>query len=135
MGFIDNILKGLGLKNDDEPEEKTEEKIEEESNSQNSQEEKIEIVIIGKNPLFEGEEEVIRKGAEHLLEIGRASDIYEAIGVYGTMFRGLKYKGMEKTEDGKTIITFRDFVSMQFKEEQEREAAARKPNENEEREL
>ncbi len=135
MGFIDNILKGLGLKNDDEPEEKTEEKIEEESNSQNSQEEKIEIVIIGKNPLFEGEEEVIRKGAEHLLEIGRASDIYEAIGVYGAMFRGLKYKGMEKTEDGKTIITFRDFVSMQFKEEQEREAAARKPNENEEREL
>ena len=116
MGFLDSILKKLGAKEDNKQEENAE--TEDSSSNNQEKEDNIQIVIIGKGEMFEDEEEQIKVGAKQLLEIGRAKDMNDAIATIGTMFRGLRYRGTEVTEDGKTVITFEDVVSIKNRKEQ-----------------
>lgn len=82
--------------------------IEIEDNEDNKEnEEKYEIRIQGNINLFDEEERKILQGANELLKLGKATDMVEAIKVFGTMFRGLRCtKDIEYTDDGKVIITF-----------------------------
>ena len=70
----------------------------------------IEIIIDteGEKPIFEQEDEQIKIGAKIVLENNRAENMEDAIITFACMFRGLTYKGTEHTEDGRTIITFKD---------------------------
>ena len=64
----------------------------------------IEIKIEGEIKLFENEEEIIIQGARELLQQGRAVNMQEAVITFAVMFRGLKYKGTQITDNGKQII-------------------------------
>lgn len=66
------------------------------------EEPKIDIQILSESeiPVFENEEETIRQGAQVFLENERARDLEEAIILFATMIRGLKYKRTEQTEEG-----------------------------------
>lgn len=68
----------------------------------------IEIVIENHNDVFGDEQEKIKEGARILLENGGAENIEDGIITFATMFRGLKYKGIEKDENGNVKITLKD---------------------------
>jgi len=64
--------------------------------SNNSNQDKIEIVIENNNNLFENETEMIKNGTSILLENKKVDSLEEGIIVFATMFRGLKYKKLKK---------------------------------------
>lgn len=76
--------------------------------AQNDEINNIEIVIENNNGLFENEQEIIRKGAQTFLENGAVDNIEDGIIVFATMIRGLKYKTIEKDENGNIKIILKD---------------------------
>lgn len=69
---------------------------------------KIKIVIENHHEVVENEVEKIKEAGEEFYEKGQFDNIEEAIVFFATMFDGLSYKGIEKDENGNTIIKFRD---------------------------
>ena len=67
-----------------------------------------EIVIENNRGLFENEEEIILKGAQMILDEKRADNLEEAIIVFATMFRGLRYRRRVEDENGNKKIIFVD---------------------------
>ena len=70
----------------------------------------IEIRIESENdtPVFENEDIAIKEGAQILLDNKNVDSLEEGIITFATMFRGLKYKETETSEDGKTTIVLRE---------------------------
>ena len=76
--------------------------------TQNGDINNIEIVIEHHNDCFENEEEIIREGAQTLLENGNVENFEDGIIVFATIIRGLKYKKTEKDENGHVKIILKD---------------------------
>lgn len=66
----------------------------------------ITIIIENNDNLFEGEEEIIKRGGKTYLESGIVSNLEEGCLLMATEIRGLKYKRTENDEDGNMKIIF-----------------------------
>lgn len=75
---------------------------------QESSSPKIDIIIESSNNLYENEQEMILAGARVLLENRRVDNFEDGIITFATMFRGLRYKGIEKDDDGSVKILLSD---------------------------
>jgi len=75
---------------------------------ENNSTQKVRIQIEGNIDLFKDEKEKIILGAKQLLEIGKASDMEDAIITFATMFRGLRFKETKRSEDGTVIVVLRE---------------------------
>ena len=84
--------------------------VEEPKNDNKSLLDNIEIIIEDSCGLFPNEKENIIENALLIYNAGKADDIETAIIFVATTFRGLKYEGITKDENGKTLINFRDMV-------------------------
>lgn len=80
---------------------KTEEKTMEKTNN-------IHIQIDGDIGLFKDEKQKIIEGAKQLLELGKCNDMVDAIITFATMFRGLKFREVKKTEEGEIVIVLKE---------------------------
>ena len=85
------------------------------SGEQNKAEEKtmekpnnIHIQIDGDIGLFKDEKQKIIEGAKQLLELGKCNDMVDAIITFATMFRGLKFREVKKTEEGEIVIVLKE---------------------------
>lgn len=81
---------------------KTEEKTMEKPNNN------IHIQIDGDTGLFKDEKQKIIEGAKQLLELGKCDDMVDAIITFATMFRGLKFREVKKTEEGEIVIVLKE---------------------------
>lgn len=50
------------------------------------------------------------------MEIGKAESIEDAIITYATMFRGLKFSNVQKTEEGKTVVVLRETAQLDIED-------------------
>ena len=82
---------------------KTEEKTMEKTNNTI-----IHIQIDGDIGLFKDEKQKIIEGAKQLLELGKCNDMVDAIITFATMFRGLKFREVKKTEEGEIVIVLKE---------------------------
>lgn len=78
-----------------------------ESTKSKENEVNIGIIILNHNEEFANEEELIMQNAKALLENGFADSLQDGIISSATMFRGLKYKGIEE-ENGIIKIILED---------------------------
>ena len=85
---------------------KNEEKTIEKTNNNNNN--KIHIQIDGDIGLFKDEKQKIIEGAKQLLELGKCNDMVDAIITFATMFRGLKFREVKKTEEGEIVIVLKE---------------------------
>lgn len=69
-----------------------------------------EIVIENHHSLFTGEEEIITKGAQMMLDEKRVDNLEEGIIVFATLIRGLKYKRTDIDEEGNKKIILADIT-------------------------
>lgn len=76
--------------------------------AENKNTQEIQIQIEGDLGLFKDENEKIIEGAKHLLEIGRAENMEDAIITAAVMLRGLKFKETKRTEDGRIVVVLRE---------------------------
>ena len=68
----------------------------------------IRIQIDGDTGLFKDEKQKIIEGAKQLLELGKCNDMVDAIITFATMFRGLKFREVKKTEEGEIVIVLKE---------------------------
>lgn len=74
----------------------------------NKPSQEIQIEIEGDVGLFKDEKEKIIEGAKQLLEIERAENMEDAIITAAVMLRGLKFKEIKRTEDGRIVVVLRE---------------------------
>ena len=92
--------------------------------TENNSDKQVQIQIDGDMDLFKDEKEKIIQGAKQLLEIGKATDMADAIITFATIFRGLKLKETKRCEDGTLIVVLRETVMQSivaFNEDDERD--------------
>lgn len=78
--------------------------------------ENIEVKIEGSLKLFEEEEKQILESAMQLVDMGKANDLVDGIIIIGVICRGLKFKEIKTTFDGKKIIIFNEIVEEKINE-------------------
>lgn len=81
-------------------------RVEEKKNTQDTVDSsaKVEIHITKSSTIFPNEEEEILLGAKQLLKTGKFKNLEEAVVDIAVNMRGLRFKNIEKTEDGKSIV-------------------------------
>ena len=75
---------------------------------ENTNNKDIHIQIDEDTGLFKDEKQKIIDGAKQLLELGKCDDMVDAIITFATMFRGLKFREVKKTEEGAIVIVLKD---------------------------
>ncbi len=81
-------------------------KVEEQKDTQDTadSDKKVEIHITKSSSMFTNEEEKIMLGAKQLMETGIFKNLEDAIVEVAVNLRGLRFKKIEKTENGKSIV-------------------------------